>query len=141
MLLYLPSFSGDECEEEEVEEWTNMIDRGGLLHVNYDMYTLFYLIEEDVHRHLTLNKLHKQQSGNKDIIIETVLKSEDISFQWSILASTLDHDLSKALLDMIIKEYKTLHRFAVRASYLELYKQKTKKTLQKETIYINSPHL
>lgn len=109
-----------------------MIDRGGLLHVNYDTYTLFYLIEEDVRRHLTIDKLHKQQSGNKDIIIETVLKSEDISFQWSMLASTLDYDLSKTLLDMIIKEYITLRGFAFGASCLELYKQKTKKTLQKK---------
>ena len=67
------------------------------------MYTLFYLMEEDVRKHLTVDKLHKQQSGSKDIIIDTVLKSEDISFQWSMLASTLGHDVSQTLLNMIIK--------------------------------------
>lgn len=133
MLLCLSSLNGDEDEkEEEGEEWTNMIDRGGLLHINYDTYTLFHIIEEEVRKHLTTNKLHKQQSGNKDIIIKTVLISEDISIQWSILASTLEHDTSKILLNMIVNEYVTLRGFAFGASCLELYKQKTKKTLQKK---------
>lgn len=133
MLLCLSSLSGDdlEGEEEEVgEEWTNMIDRGGLQHVHYDKYTLFYLME-DVRKHLTVDTLHKQQSGSKDII-DTVLKSEDISFQWSMLASTLGHDVSQTLLNMIVKEYVTLRGFAFGASCLELYKQRTKKTLQKK---------
>ena len=68
MLLCLSSLNGDEDEkEEEGEEWTNMIDRGGLLHINYDTYTLLYIIEEEVHKHLTTDKLHKQRSDNKDI--------------------------------------------------------------------------
>ena len=133
MLLCLSSLSGDDDEEEEVgDEWTNMIDRGGLLHVNYDTYTLFYLIEEHVRKHLTIDKLHKQESDSKEIIIDTVLKNEDISFQWSMLASTLDHNVSKTLLDMVINEYITLRGFAFGASCLELYKQKSKKTLQKK---------
>ena len=66
-----------------------MIHRSGLPYVNYDMYTLFYQITEDT---FIVDKLHKQQNGNKDIN-NNILKVK--TFQASevyILVNALDHD-------------------------------------------------
>ena len=56
-------------------------------------------------------------------------------FQWSIFNKYCRRQIIKytyTLLDIIVKEYATLCGFAFGASCLELYKQKTKKTLQKK---------
>ena len=37
--------AGDEMDEEGTEEWTNKVDRGGLWHVNDDVYSLFLSME------------------------------------------------------------------------------------------------
>ena len=138
MIFCLFDMSGDDGSSDSddggggSEKWTNLIDRGGLWHVSNETYTLFCVMEEELCQHLTTDTVHKQQSGSKQKIIDIVLKNEDVLFQWSILTSTLDDNLSSTLLDIIVKEYVTLRGFAFGASCLELYKQKTKKTLQKK---------
>jgi hypothetical protein len=52
MILCLAEMYGDEWDEEMgTEDWTNLIDRGGLWHVNDQAYNLFYAIEEEVRKY------------------------------------------------------------------------------------------
>ncbi len=41
-------FYGDELDDDATEEWTNQIDRGGLWHINNDMYLVFVIIEDEI---------------------------------------------------------------------------------------------
>lgn len=49
----ISDLSGDEWDEtQETEEWTNAIDRGGLWHISDSTYSIFYLMEEEIRKHL-----------------------------------------------------------------------------------------
>ena len=50
MIYLLMELAGDELVEETgTELWTNMVDRGGLWHVNDQTYDLFATVEEIQH--------------------------------------------------------------------------------------------
>ena len=52
----------DLCEDDtsyETENWTSMIDRGGLFHVSETTYTLIHAMEEEVCDHLRKTPAHK----------------------------------------------------------------------------------
>ena len=85
MISCMMELSGDEENEERgTENWTNLVDRGGLWHVNDIAYYLFYAIEEEVHYHLVPDLASKLSEGSKDIITSAVMDSEDVLFQWSL---------------------------------------------------------
>ena len=47
MVLFISELRGHELDDTKgTEEWTNAIDRGGLWHINDDVYTIFYFMEE-----------------------------------------------------------------------------------------------
>ncbi len=48
MALLMIEFYGDELDDDATEEWTNQIDRGGLWHINNDMYLVFVIIEDEI---------------------------------------------------------------------------------------------
>ena len=51
MILLLMECAGDELDEDRgTETWTNMIDRGGLWHINDQTYSLFGIIEEEIRK-------------------------------------------------------------------------------------------
>ncbi len=51
-------FSGDESDEEQgTEQWANAIDRGGLWHINDNTYFIFYLMEEEIRKHLVISSV------------------------------------------------------------------------------------
>lgn len=45
-ILCLMDMSGDKMEEKGTEDWTNLIDRGGLWHINDQTYSLFHATED-----------------------------------------------------------------------------------------------
>ena len=52
-VLLLISFWGDEATGRRTEDWTDMLDRGGLWHINDDIYSLFSIMEEVCRAHLS----------------------------------------------------------------------------------------
>ena len=55
MVLLLMECAGDELSDNVgTETWTNMIDRGGLWHINDQTYSLFNIMEEEMRRFFTL---------------------------------------------------------------------------------------
>ena len=75
MLLFMTELSGDDMDEEKgTEAWTNDIDRGGLWHVKDMDYTLFYLMEEEIIKHLTI-------TSAKDLNDKTKKKVPDALFK------------------------------------------------------------
>lgn len=119
-------------EDGGTETWTNLVDRGGLWHVSDETYSIFAAVEEEIRRHLAINTVDKQQEGAKRELMDSVLRNEDILFQWCMLSSDMEDDVASALLKQIVELYVTIRGFAFVSSCLELYKQKQKTTLQKK---------
>ncbi len=89
-------------------------------------------MEECIRKHMTIataRNVQGVQGGKK--LTDTLLKNEDVLFQWCILGvETNDVDLS--LLRKIVSLYVTIRGFAFATSCLELCKEAQKKSLQKK---------
>ena len=128
-IYHLAGDEEDECAGTEL--WLNTIDRGGLWHVSDATFSLFVIMEQQSRRYFSVNK----QSGmQKDSIVESLITDGDILFQWCLLtsASAIEREAATALLKHILRLYVTLRGFAFATSCLEMYKQATKKNLQKK---------
>lgn len=103
MILCIMEMYGDEWDKERgTEDWTNLIDRGGLWHINDQAYDLFYVIEQEVRTHFvpTARALVEMST-----LVNAVLNNEDVLFHWSMLAAdTADADTNK-LIKMIVELY------------------------------------
>ena len=131
VIFFLFELAGDEVVEDgDTEAWTNIVDRGGLWHINDLTYTLFVTIEEVVRRFLTLGT-NNQQEGMRKAMTEAVLKSNDVLFQWCLIAASSDDNTAALVLHEIVDLYVKVRGFAFASSCLELYKQEHQKTLQK----------
>ena len=66
--------------DNDVQEWEDLIDRGGLSHVKDETYQLFYAME-------TGDKL---TPGSQAKIEKAILEDEEVLFAWSIASIELD---------------------------------------------------
>ena len=124
--------AGDELDEDGgTETWLNMIDRGGLWHVNDQTYSLFNIMEDEIRRFFTLSA-NRLKGTMKAAAVEAILKSEDLLFEWCIIAAEADDNVATTVLHQIVELYVTIRGFAFAKSCLEMYKQAHKKTLQKK---------
>lgn len=132
MILLLMECAGDELDEDcGTERWMNMIDRGGLWHINDQTYSIFVIMEEEVRQFLALGSgSHKQVQPN--VIRKNILQSNDLQFEWCLIASEADEETATIVLQKIVDLYVTIRGFAFAKSCLEQYKQAQKKTLQKK---------
>ena len=132
MVLLLMECAGDELDEDGgTETWLNMIDRGGLWHVNDQTYSLFNIMEDEIRRFFTLSA-NRLKGTMKAAAVEAILKSEDLLFEWCIIAAEADDNVATTVLHQIVELYVTIRGFAFAKSCLEMYKQAHKKTLQKK---------
>ena len=133
MIRCLEEISSGTDEECDAEEWTRMIDRGGLWQINDDIFSLFVIMEEEIRQKLTKDSASKFKEGTKTEILVGLMQNEELLFQWCIVVSTtVNDDSSPVLLQQIAELYLTVRGFAFATSCLELYKQAHKKTLQKK---------
>ena len=65
------------------------LNRGGLWHFTYDVFTLFCLIEEEIRRHVTIACAGSHDGLKKDII-DRLTNNVDVQFQWCVLLAELD---------------------------------------------------
>lgn len=132
MILFISDLSGDEWDETQgTEEWINSIDRGGLWHVNDNTYLIFYLMEEVIRKHLTVQAAKTLKETTRKEVLDAVLSNEDILFQWSLLTTAIGDEVGGPLLNKIAELYFTVRGFHFASSILELFKQAHKKRTQK----------
>ena len=123
---------GDSDDDDEdmgtVEEWTNIIDRGGLWHTTY---SFFLAIEEEIRHHLPL----LQSSGShKHHHSKSITSSEDVLFHWLITTADFeieDSDVHEELLTRIVELYVTIRCYAFATVSMEKFKQNHKKSTQR----------
>lgn len=117
----------DDCSR----EWTNLSSRGGLLHVTDDAFRVFCAIEEVVRQHFHRDKAKDISCGMKEELCAKIRCNDDVLSKWEVVAADMKEDVGSALLGMIIDLWVTIRGFSFAGAWVELYKQKTKKTLQR----------
>jgi len=121
---------GDENTCEDDEEWTNLMDRGGLWYVNSTTHQLFCAIEYQIQ---VLNVLLKPSPPPKAEIIKAIVNNEDVQFYWLIATTDFkidDKETHELLLTKIAQELFILRGFSKTEVWLEKFKQSTKKFTQ-----------
>ena len=124
--------AGDEMNEMGTEAWTNMIDRGGLWHVNDETYELFVNFEDEVKQLMSIPRMTVEECDKKEKLINDICCSSTVQFQWSLLMCDVETDIASTVLKEIVKLYVTIRGFAFASSCLEFYKQAQKESLQKK---------
>ena len=127
MIQCLIDMSGDEMEERGTEDWTNLIDRGGLWHISDTTYSLFHSMEEEIRKYLIPSTLN----NSKEKIIKSIVENEEVLFEWCMISSNANEPESNELLHMIVELYVTIRGFSFASSIVEMYKKRSKKVLQK----------
>jgi len=112
-------------------DWTMQLSRGGLYLINNKTYLVFYAMEMKIRQHLTATMAPTISAGFKSTMIECILFDEDVLFYWSIVAVEWEEEVEETLLRMICELWITIRGFSFADSWLEMYKQSQKKTVQK----------
>ena len=72
-----------------------------------------------------------ETEGIKQKAIDCIIKNEDVKLHWSILAANWGDNESNALLHMLVNHWVTIRGFSFTGSFMEKYKQKHKRTVEK----------
>ncbi len=131
MALLMIEFYGDELDDDATEEWTNQIDRGGLWHINNDMYLVFVIIEDEIRNYLHVKALGEINESTKKTILDALRSNEDLLSLWGMLTAHYGNDVPIEVLKQICELYVTVRGFSFATSCLELFKQQTKTQVQK----------
>ncbi len=134
MLLCLMDLCDDSEEEGAAtwtSEWVNAIDRGGLCHVSDGTYMVFQEMEVVLRSTYNKDKAKILENGNRGKLVQTIIKNEDVQFQWCMVTTEVEDEEARSLLNMIVNLYVTIRGFSFAKSIMEQYKVSNKKNLQK----------
>ncbi len=128
LVLCLYEMTEDDGQEgsSQSEDWINLVDRGGLKHVNSATYMLFAAMELCIRK-----RLRKSSQPTLDHLKEEILADEDVQFHWSILSANWDEEEAEPLLPLIVQQWVTIRGFSYASAWMEKHKQSTKKSVQK----------
>ena len=125
MLCLLDLLDDGEEEHDTSCNWIDMIDRGGLTHVNNVTYNAFLSMELALRRHLT------EQPPNFREVAEIIKNDDDVQFFWSLVAADWEEEEAQALLSLTIQLWITIRGFSFASSWVEKFKTEQKKSVQK----------
>ena len=132
LLLCLVDLCDDDENVSDSADWVHAVNRGGLCLVSETTAMLFHEIELLVRKVLSNGgKLNDITTNLRDKVKESVLKDENVLFYWCMLTTDIEDDKAKILLTMITDLFITVRGFSFTKSFMELYKQATKKSTQK----------
>ena len=112
-------------------DWTKLASRGGLLTVKDTTYLVFHAMELVVRQFFRKSRINRLTPGAVDVIIEEIKQNEDVAFYWCMAAADMDERLATTLLHGIVKLWVTIRGFSFSSAWVELYKQESKKSLQR----------
>ena len=122
----------EKCDGES-EEWTKLIDRGGLSKVKDNTFKVFYALEEEIR--LSLNQMVLEPAcSRKQKLVSQLVSSEDVKFYWSIASADFETDgkeVHDQVLRLIVDLFITVRGFAYTSTWTEKYKQGARKSTQR----------
>ena len=131
MVCCLVEMNGPEENDtvDESEDWTRLINRGGLTQVGNLTYGVFLSMELAIRQFLSRDP--SQFGSIKAKLKELIQSDDDIHFYWAIVSVGWEEEESQVLLEQIIQEYVTIRGFSFASAWMEKYKKAQKKTIQK----------
>ena len=132
-LVKLSGDGDDDCGT--AEEWTNLVDRGGLVHVNEITYALFISLENEIRDCLKSlpTGIAGPSSDRQTTITHRLVNNDDVQFYWCMIAANFevdDLDTHSTLLNMIVDLFITIRGFSYSNAWMEKFKQQEKTTTQ-----------
>ena len=116
----------DDDDDDDSQKWIEMIDRGGLTHVNSMAYFSFLSMELEIRTYITQHPV-----PNFKDVATAIKTSEDVKFYWCMLAEDWEEDESDALLELVVDMWITIRGFHYASAWLEKYKVEHKIQMQK----------
>ena len=81
LLLFMSDLSGFEMRlDKDTETWTNLLDKGGLYHVNNTIYDLLYNMEIKLHKYFNL-RAAVMEANSKPFIIKENSENNEVLHQ------------------------------------------------------------
>ena len=132
LLLFISDMAGIEMDNSQTESWTNIMDRGGLHHVNDMAYHFFYLMETELRNHLSVKAAFMEP--NLKLLNKRLSESDKVLYQWHMLTddqgtNTIHVD---ELYEMFISKFVNLRSHSFASSIVETYKAITSQSLDKK---------
>lgn len=130
--IYNGLFNSKGCDSRAhiSEQWTDLVDRGGLIHVSDTLYSLFVSMEMELRSHLHTGNPGLVR-GMKEQMCTSVAENEDVLFYWSTISANWLEEEAQELLTLMVKHWVTTRGFSFVSSFMEKYKCKHKKTIEK----------
>ena len=126
--------------DQRSSDWTHLIDRGGLYHIEDLVYSLFLAIELISHNELStiLGKRGKNADKIRKDKLQWLCEDEEIQFLWCLISPVTIHEKSQTLLRDIIHLWLTTRIHSKVNKVIEDHKKekasatKRRKALRKE---------
>ena len=128
---------------EFTRSWISIVDRGGLIKVNDDMFIFCRRIENSVRTVLNLNLIKNYRGEDiREIIEEKLAKDNFINLGWDTISRHLGNkDLSKILKKQIIRKWVDITAKAYVNAYVQTVKRKlnslSKEKKEKMTVQLS----
>ena len=123
--------SDDDSDDESLfqsEDWTKLVDRGGLVHISDRTFLAFATMELDF-RQCSTNMLVSENL--KDVALEKMLKNIDLLHIWDVISVNWGEAESTMLLKLIVEHWIKIRGFSAASAFMENYKKRNKRTVQK----------
>ena len=118
------------------EHWFTIVNRGGLFPLNENSLAMFIEVEKCVRYYLPRHVLSStaDKESFRENVHSKVLENENVQFYWTLLSQDIDNpEHAQELLQEIVTLWVTVRGFSLTATWMEVYKKKEKKTIQKST--------
>ena len=111
--------------------WLDLVDRGGLFRVSNEAFAFFISIEQVIRHHLQTKKIKALGEGKREEIVRNIVENDEVKLNWTLVGIELSEGERSTLLQLFATEWTTLRGFSFVGSFMELYKQASRKSLQK----------
>ena len=114
--------------------WFDKVNRGGLFPLNDETFNLFTAVETIVRIFLPTHARNGDllSEGLKDLV-DRAIEDSDVQFHWTIIVRELELEEAVELLEELVRLWVTVRGFSLAATWMETYKQATKKQVSKST--------
>lgn len=118
-------------EAEESEEWTGMIDRGGLTYITTSTFQYLCAIEHVLRGNFMNVKRAHEFDCCKEKIKKSIESDADVQLCWTTVSTDMDDDTAETLSSLLVDKWISIRGFSFASGIMEQYKQQKKEGTQK----------
>jgi len=134
LVLALVDMCGEDKETDHRDastDWITSIDRGGLCHIKDTGYRVFHVMEEELRNHLRISNVRNLSDCCRDKLVSCLVQSERVASYIRMANLDLEPEEQVVLVRLLVEHWIRIRGFSFTGAYMELYKQKSKKNLQR----------